>query len=155
MSQWSVFGLIGCVLTLVVGGSGYAAEDDYGAVGSGSVHMDAEAEGLEDVHQARHGGYFGDADDLYHYEVLFEGSRVILYVNDELNRPLDVLPLEGRWVLNPDDPVPVTGTFDAEDSGRYFYSDLPIETDAPSAHLKVEVLKDGIWAPLEFFLPRS
>jgi len=145
------------VLALLVTSAGEAvvAEEQHGAVGSRSLHSGEAEEALEDVHQARHGGYFGDADDLYHYEVLLEQRRVILYVNDELNRPLDVRPLDGRWVLNPDVPAPVTGAFQPEDSGRYFFADLPLAEGAASAHLKVEVLKDGVWAGLEFVLPRS
>lgn len=45
-----------------------------GAVDSRSTHQSSDKEAEEDVHQPRHGGYFGDADDLYHYEVLLRGG---------------------------------------------------------------------------------
>jgi len=35
----------------------------------------------EHEHGPRHGGYFGDADDLYHYELVLESSdQLALYV---------------------------------------------------------------------------
>ncbi len=109
----------------------------------------------ENVHKPRHGGYFGDADDLYHYEVLLDGHRrLILYVNDDHNRPLDVRPLQGRWTLNPDDPAPVTGTFTPAPDGAYFVSELPPVTTDP-IHVAVAVLKGRLWAKMEFYIPRS
>ena len=126
-----------------------------GALDSRSIHETPEEEAKEAEHAPRHGGHFGDADDLYHYEVLLEPSaRLILYVNDEHNEPLDVRPLTGRWTLNPDGPTPVTGTFHPEDSGRYFFAALPALADADPVHMKVEVLKGDAWAGMEFYLPR-
>ena len=126
------------------------------AVDSRSVHTiaDVEAEALEHAHGPRHGGYFGDADDLYHYEVLLEPpAQLILYVNDELNQPLDVRPLEGRWTLRPDGPSPVTGQFTPAGDGAYFLTELPLESQERPVHVKVEVLKDRQWAEMEFYLP--
>lgn len=119
----------------------------------GSAH-----EALEDVHQPRHGGQFGDADDLYHYELVFEApNRLKLYVNDEQNRPLDTQRLEGRWTLNPDSAAPVRGAFTPAEHGAYFLGELPAGVHAtpllPTAHFEVEVLKGAQWVPMEFFLP--
>ena len=53
------------------------------------------------AHGPRHGGSFGDANDLYHYELVRSSDRrILLYVNDHYNRPLDTRALSGRWVLN-------------------------------------------------------
>ena len=78
--------------------------------------------------------------------------RLVLYVNDDHNRPLDVRPLQGKWVLNPDDPTPVTGTFRPSPEGAYFVSELPPLTDGP-LHVAVAVLKGRLWATMEFYLP--
>ena len=124
-----------------------------GAVESRSSHeSDAAQEAREVTHQPRHGGYFGDADDLYHYEVLLDGDQLILYVNDELNRPLDTRPLEATWTLNPDAPEPVTGPFRASPDGAYLVSALPPRA-GEILHVKVAVRKGQVWAPMEFYLP--
>ena len=139
--RWrSVYGVAWCVLGLLITAANSAVAADH--------------EVLEDVHQARHGGHFGDADDLYHYEALLERPhRLILYVNDEHNQPLDVRPLTGRWTLDPDGSNPTTGAFRPEDSGRYFFADLPLSAGPEPIHVKVEVLKGDTWAAMEFFLP--
>lgn len=111
-------------------------------------------EAVEDVHKPRHGGVFGDADDLYHYEVLLNGPReLILYVNDDHNRPLDVRTLQGQWTLDPDADQPTTGGFHPTADGAYFQTDLP-RTEANPIHVEVAVLKGHIWARMEFYLPR-
>jgi len=113
----------------------------------------AAEEAQEHAHGPRHGGFFGDADDVYHYEVLLEpGNHLMLYVNDELNRPMDVRGLEGRWILNPDDPEPSTGVFVPSADGVYLLATLPSTQTAP-VHIKVAVLKNGMWVEMEFFLP--
>lgn len=107
----------------------------------------------ENVHKPRHGGYFGDADDIYHYEVLVEASgRVVLYVNDEYNRPQNVEPLRARLTLNPDAEYPFVGRFEPGPDGEYFIARLPVIVASP-IHLQVEVEKDGQWAPMEFTIP--
>ncbi len=109
-------------------------------------------ESVEDLHKPRHGGYFGDADDLYHYEVLFNAKhQLVLYVNDDLNRPLDVRPLTGRWTLDPDDAAPTTGTFTSSPDGAYFLAALPPVTSDP-VHVEVAVLKGKLWARMEFYI---
>jgi len=110
---------------------------------------------IEEVgeHRARHGGQFGDADDLYHYEVLLDAPHQLrLYVNDEHNRPLNTRLLQGRWTLDPDDPSPRTGTFTSSIDGAYFVAPLPPLTADP-VHVEVAVLKGTIWAKMEFYLP--
>ena len=106
-------------------------------------------------HRARHGGQFGDADDLYHYElVLDEPNQLRLYVNDERNRPLNVRLLQGRWTLEPDQAHPVTGNFTPSIDGAYFSATLPALTHDP-VHVEVTVQKGSLWVPMEFFLLRS
>ena len=110
---------------------------------------------IEEVgeHHARHGGQFGDADDLYHYEVLLDSPRQLrLYVNDERNRPLNTKFLQGRWTLDPDGPAPRRGTFTPTIDGAYLTAPLPPGLGDP-VHLEVSVLKGTTWAPMEFYLP--
>jgi len=128
-----------------------------GASESRSAHEPGEAEeALEHQHAPRHGGLFGDAEDLYHYEVVLESvNRLILYVNDELNQPLDVRTLKGRWTLNPDSQTPTTGPLAASEDGSQFVARLPAESNTTSLHVLVEVLKDGQWVGMEFVLPRE
>ncbi len=107
----------------------------------------------EELHRPRHGGHFGDADDLYHYEVLLKDQRqLVLYVHDELNRPLDVRGLKGQWALNPDDASPMGGSFTPSDDGAYFVAQLP-PSDAEVLHVEVAVLKGRQWVRMEFYLP--
>lgn len=104
-------------------------------------------------HAPRHGGLFGDANDIYHYELVPQGSRrVLLYVNDHQNRPLDARSLTGRWVLNPDASKPLTGSFTASPEGAYLLAELPPRSAENPTHLRVEVLKGQEWAGMEFYL---
>ena len=106
------------------------------------------------AHGPRHGGSFGDANDIYHYELVRDSNqRVLLYVNDHTNRPMDTRTLNGRWILNPDGSAPLMGNFTASQDGRYFFSDLPASTAHNPVQIKVAVLKGGDWAEMEFFLP--
>jgi len=104
----------------------------------------ARAAEEEHAHEPRRGGYFGDADDIYHYELLRQnGARLILYVNDEENKPLDVRRLQGRWILDPDGPSPPAGFFIPSEDGSYFFSHLPDRArKLEDLHVKVEVLKE-------------
>ena len=104
-------------------------------------------------HQPRHGGQFGDADDLYHYEVVLDApAQLRLYVNDERNVPLNVQRLDGRWTLNPDSASPVSGPFTPSIDGGFFVATLPSVTGEP-VHVEVAVRKGTVWAAMEFFLP--
>jgi len=108
------------------------------------------------THGPRHGGYFGDANDIYHYELVSKADdEIILYVNDHYNRPIDVRTLQGRWILNPDAPSPLIGFFSPSKDGVYFFAQLPHPRKDPEkpTHIKVEVLKGGNWADMEFYLP--
>ena len=108
---------------------------------------------LEDLHKPRHGGYFGDADDVFHYELLVNDRRqLILYVNDDLNRPLDVRAYEGQWRLNPDEPAQLSGSFHPAPDGAYFIGEIPPMMDEV-LHVEVAVQKGSQWAPMEFYLP--
>jgi hypothetical protein len=99
---------------------------------------------------------FGDAEDLFHYELVLEPSRrLVFYVNDELNRPLDARLLQGRWILNPADPSPMTGVFTSSEDGAYLFATLPNAQDAEHIHVQVEVLKDDQWVGMEFFIPST
>ena len=109
---------------------------------------------LTAAHGPRHGGYFGDANDIYHYELVRkEQDKIILYVNDHHNQPLDARILQGRWVLDPDGLKPITGYFTAAPTGSYLESRLPKSVFADSISLKIGVLKGEDWADMEFFLP--
>lgn len=113
-----------------------------------------EAIRAEHEHVPRHGGIFGDADDLYHYEVLMAEKRQLrLYVNDELNRPLRVEGLKARWTVDPDGLSPTSGSFTPSEDGAYLVAQLPLVA-ADLIHIKVEVRKGSLWAPLEFFVPQ-
>jgi ZIP family zinc transporter len=103
-------------------------------------------------HIPRHGGYFGDAGDIYHYELVRDGRQIRLYVNDRNNRPLDTRGLTGRWVLNPDSASPITGTFQSNPDGAYLEGLLPPSIEKEPVHLKVGVLKKREWADMEFYL---
>ncbi len=108
----------------------------------------------EEYHRPRHGGVFGDADDIYHYEVLLKDRQLVLYVNDELNRPLDVRGLTARWTLDPDEASKTNGTFAPSPDGAYFVGALPA-FHGETVHVEVTVLKGRIWAPMEFYLPHD
>ncbi len=105
-----------------------------------------------ELHQPKHGGGFGDADDLYHYEVVRQPDRHLrLYVSDDENTPIDTRTVQGRWTVNPEAPTPLTGTFVPAADGAYFIAELPTATGAP-LHIKVEVLKETQWVGMEFYL---
>ena len=108
-------------------------------------------------HGPRHGGYFGDANDLYHYELVpGPDDRIILYVNDSENKPMDARTLTGRWILNPDDPKPLTGFFQSSADGLSLEGVLPHGRPAGSpTHLTISVLKGNNWADMEFSLPAA
>ena len=143
------------MLFIVCGWAGLVWAQTPGAVDSESVHEpDSAEEALEHAHGPRHGGYFGDAEDRFHYELLLrEDAQVVFYVNDEFNQPLDVRALQGRWTLNPDQPRPITGAFTPSEDGAYFLAQLPPAQGAGAIHVEVAVLKDGQWVGMEFFLP--
>ncbi len=105
-------------------------------------------------HAPRHGGTFGDANDIFHYELALKPDhRLVLYVNDHNNRPLDVRTLEGRWTVDPDGENPVTGSFIPSSDGTFFFSPIPSRFyKASPVHVKVAVLKHGQWVDMEFFL---
>lgn len=108
----------------------------------------------EHPHVPRHGGQFGDADDIYHYEALLKGERdLILYVNDETNAPLDTRALEARWILNPEEDEQVIGDFTPAPDGAFLQGRLP-ETEDDWVHVKVEVAKDDDWIGMEFYLEK-
>ena len=105
-------------------------------------------------HGPRHGGYFGDANDIYHYEIVRQpDDNLILYVNDHQNQPTDTRTLTGRWVLDPGSPNSATGFFTSTPDGAYLVSSLPEKTRGAEVHLEVQVLKGNDWAPMEFYLP--
>ena len=113
-------------------------------------------ETLEDVHKPRHGGSFGDADDVFHYEALLgPGGQLLLYVNDEENRPLDVRTLKGRWILYPDGPAQVSGGFAPSEDGMYFVATLPGPPAESPVPVKLEVSKNQRWVGMEFYLSQQ
>lgn len=146
-------GLIGLVV-LAVGTGTWGSLRMLGTVRSGSVHTAGSAgESFEEMHQPKHGGLFGDADDLFHYEVLRESPRrLVLYVNDEFNRPLDVRMLSGQWTVSPDSAAAQRGTFVAAEDGSRFVAALPDGLPDPM-HVEVAVMKYGDWVRMEFYVP--
>ena len=124
------------------------------------------------AHGPRHGGYFGDANDIYHYELVRNSqNQLTLFVNDHYNRPMDTRALQGRWVLNPDDPHPLTGFFIPSRDGTVFVGELPVNSNTP-LKIKIQVLsatkedgsasakdrwrtggKGNDWVDMEFYLP--
>ncbi|MBI3318176.1 MAG: ZIP family metal transporter [Candidatus Omnitrophica bacterium] len=107
-------------------------------------------------HAPRHGGYFGDANDLYHYELIpGTDNRLLLYVNDQMNRPLEASTLQGRWTLNPDSSAPTMGFFTPSREGNFLVGELPGNFRNDPIHVRVEVLKGTAWAPMEFYVPRK
>ena len=120
---------------------------------AGDLTLAASTE-LTAMHGARHGGYFGDANDIFHYELVKQKeNRLGLYVNDHYNRPMDTRTKQARWILNPDSDHPIIGFFVPTQDGSLFSSDLPHETAGRPLHIKVGVLKGQEWVEMEFFLP--
>ena len=116
-----------------------------------SAVMEATAQ-----HAPQHGGSFGDANDIYHYELLRgSGNRLILYVNDHENRPTDARTLQGRWTLDPDGQNPVTGPFEPSPGGEFLMSPLPDRSRGSPVQIKVEVRRGSEWAGMDFYLPPS
>lgn len=122
-----------------------------------AVHHESPAdEAAEHEHRPRHGGQFGDADDIFHYELVLEPSgRLRFYVNDAHNTPLDVRTLQGRWIVNPGQPISVHGVFSPSVDGACFTAELPLAV-VPEGPIPVEVgvQKDAQWVSMEFQLPR-
>lgn len=108
-------------------------------------------------HAPRHGGTFGDANDIFHYELVRQPEdRLLLYVNDHHNLPLDVRTLQGRWTLDPDGRTPVTGSFTPSPDGAYFLSPLPARFHQTNPlPVRVSILKGSDWVEMEFFLALS
>lgn len=103
-------------------------------------------------HGPRHGGSFGDAGDVFHYELArTPDGGLMLYVNDHHNRPVDARTLTGRWMLNPGEPQTITGVFTSSPDGASLVSQLPPSSRAGPVHLKVEVLKGADWVGMEFY----
>lgn len=106
------------------------------------------------VHGPRHGGYFGDANDLYHYEIVRTAeNEVALYVNDHYNQPMDTRTVSARWILNPGETGTLTGFFTPTANGSRLTAALPASRAKGTVHITVSVLKGEQWADMEFYLP--
>ncbi len=106
------------------------------------------------VHGPRHGGYFGDANDLYHYEIVrTTENEVALYVNDHYNQPMDTRTVSARWILNPGEAGTLTGFFTPTAGGSRLTAMLPASRTKGPLHITVSVLKGDQWADMEFYLP--
>ncbi len=104
-------------------------------------------------HKPLHGGYFGDAGDLYHYELVLESNGMVkLYLYDEEVKPLKVTGIPARWTLNPDAGKEPKGKFQESEDGAYFWAKLP-DLKEPNIHILIEAEKKGQWVPMEFYLP--
>lgn len=100
-----------------------------------------------------HGGYFGDAGNLYHYEAVLEPTGAVrLYLYDEKAQPMKVTGIPARWTISPDDPNSARGEFQEGGQGEFYQAELP-RPSGPLLHLKVEARKKGEWVPMEFFIP--
>jgi hypothetical protein len=107
----------------------------------------------QESHEARHGGYFGDADDIYHYELLVDPSGlIVLYVNDELNQPLNVRDLEARLTIDPDGEAPAVLALRPIVGGEFFFVQVK-EPFGNFLHVEVAVKKSGAWIAMEFPIP--
>lgn len=142
------------IVSILLGGTGVCFAEQAGAVGSKSAHArGSPEEKREHEHGPRHGGIFGDAGDLFHYELVLESpSQLRFYVNDSVNLPLDTRTLQAKWRLNPDSSNPILGSFASAGDGASFSATLPMAT-TDEVHIEVSVLRGTEWVPMEFFLP--
>lgn len=107
-------------------------------------------------HIGEHGGQFGDASDMYHYEVLWDDKgdvRVYIY-DGEANPIMDISHMEVRWTLNPDAEYPLTGVLALSEDKNFFVLDLPQLTSS-NISVKIEAEKEGRWWPVEFLLSQG
>lgn len=104
-------------------------------------------------HIGEHGGQFGDASDMYHYEVLLNDDKdIIVYMYDgKARRIKDITSMEVRWTLNPNSEYPLKGVLKLSRDNGYFILDLP-EISSKYVEVKIEAEKDGKWWPVEFLL---
>lgn len=132
---------------------------DGGSTAESSAQPDdlwQEEERKQHGHTGEHGGQFGDASDVYHYEVLLDGQRdVRVYVYDEKAMPIpNITNIKTRWTLNPDAEHPLTGPLSLSEDKKYFVLDLPPLTSSVVS-VKIEAEKNEKWWPVEFLLSEN
>ena len=116
---------------------------------------ESKAPAAVETHEEKplHGGYFGDAGNLYHYEVVLDPHRTVrLYLYDETAQPMKVTGIPARWTLSPDDSDPVRGEFQEGKQGEFYRAEVPRPVGSV-LHLKVEARRKEEWVPMEFFIP--
>jgi len=108
----------------------------------------------EQEHAPRHGGYFGDADDIFHYELVLEdGNQLTFYVSSDHNEPINVAKMHARWTADPGESREPFGFFHPTEDGSAFKTELPW-IEAGYYDLDVAVAKDQGWVAMEFQIPR-
>ena len=119
-------------------------------------HPEGQHEEDRIEHKPMHGGFFGDAGDLYHYELVVEQPEHLkLYLYDEKVKPLKVDGLPARWTLLGDDSTAQeTGRFAASRDGEFFWTTFR-KPASEILHILVEVEKKNVWVPMEFYVPVS
>lgn len=116
-------------------------------------HLLAEEEYHHERHAATHGGLFGDAGDIYHYELIMGKDGLLkLYLYDEEVLPMRVTGIPARWAICPQDANPFKGNFSESENGDYYWVKFP-QTTSEIVHVLVEVDKNGEWIPMEFPIP--
>ncbi len=105
--------------------------------------------------ESRHGGYFGRAGtyDVYHYEIVrIDAQNLQLYVYDENAQPINIIGISARWRVAPGTAQSFAGQFDPNPSGEFYSAFITEPYDEP-LHILVEVMKLGVWVPVEFHIP--
>lgn len=108
------------------------------------------------AHEAKHGGYFGDAANIYHYELLTDFTDEIkLYLYDEEARPLLVHGLPARYTIYDPEQKPLfIGPFKESERGDFYMTPFP-SVPLELLHILIEVKKNDEWVPYEFLIPKN
>lgn len=139
--RWSVLSLCTLALACAAPASSIAEEDVEGTAEHGERH------------KASHGGYFADAGDIYHYELLISRDGAWkLYLYDHDAQLMNAGPVKVRWTLCPDGEHPLQGDWTPSADGTHYTAYFPpIVSD--TLHIVIAADKDGKWQPVEYVLP--
>ncbi|MCG3175201.1 MAG: hypothetical protein MOGMAGMI_00123 [Candidatus Omnitrophica bacterium] len=104
-------------------------------------------------HKASHGGYFADAADIYHYELLLSRDGAWkLYLYDHNAQPMSAGPVNVRWTLCPDGEYPLRGDWTPSTDGTHYTAQFP-PVVSDTIHIVIAARKGDEWHPVEFVLP--